>query len=248
MQGLVIRLFSRRNAIGIGLDLAARASLAADGRIDRLDMELAQVFPIDEGQGLVDIHIAVEEEVTVRRMIIFGVEGSKGFLCQAGDIIGIAARFDAIRRIREEGIHDVPFHLRIRRRKDAFHFVINDTAISQLTIGRIEMIVPAFLHEDLFIFDHVREKDGIQIDIHEVLEIGSVAAGYGIHGLVRERHGIEEGVERTLYQFDEGFLEGELPGAAKGRMFADMGYARAVRRRRPERNGKDFIVVIILDI
>ena len=114
MQRLVVRLFSRGNAVGEGLDLAARAGLAADGRIDGLGLELAQVFAVDEGQGLVDIHIAVEEDIAVRRVVIFGVESGKAFLRQVRDIIGVAARFDTIRRIREEGIHDVPFHLRVR--------------------------------------------------------------------------------------------------------------------------------------
>ena len=110
------------------------------------------------------------------------------------------------------------------------------------------MIMPAFLHEDLFVLDHVRKEDGVEIDVHEVLEISNVTAGYGIHGLVRKGHGVEEGVERALHQFDKGFLEGELSRAAERRMFADMGYASAVRRRRPEGNGKDLIVVVILDI
>ena len=108
--------------------------------------------------------------------------------------------------------------------------------------------MPAFLHEDLFILEHVREKDGIKVDVHEVLEIRCIAAGHRIHRLIREGHGIEEGIEGPFDEFDEGFLEGELAGAAKRRMFADMGHARAVRRRRAERNGKDFIVIIVLDV
>ena len=131
----MIRLFPRRNAIRIGLDLTAWARLAANSRINGLGLELAQVFPIDEGQGLVDIHITVEEDITVRRMIIFGMESSKSFLCQLGDIVGITTRFDAIRRVRKEDIHDVPFHLRVRRREDAFHFVVDDAAISQFAVS-----------------------------------------------------------------------------------------------------------------
>ena len=49
-----------------------------------------------------------------REALINEVESGKAFLRQVRDIIGVAARFDAIRRIREEGIHDVPFHLRVR--------------------------------------------------------------------------------------------------------------------------------------
>ena len=128
-------LFARSDAVRIGLDLTARAFLTADGRVDGLDVELAQVFAVHEVQRLIDVHIAIKEDIAVRRMIVFGMEGGKGFLRQIRDVVRIAARFDAVRRVREEVVHDVPFQLRIRRREDTFHFIVDDAAVGQFAVG-----------------------------------------------------------------------------------------------------------------
>ena len=194
------------------------------------------------------VHIAVEEDIAVGRMVIRAVEFDEVFLGQVRDVVRIAARFNAIGRIGEEVFHDVPFELRVRRRKDAFHFIIDDAAINEVAVGRIEVVMPAFLHQDLFVLQHIREEDRIQVDVHQILEVGRIAAGNGIHGLIGEGHGVEEGVERAFDQFDEGFLQREFPGAAKNRVLADMGHTGAVRRRRTEGDGKDLIVVVIFDV
>ena len=244
----MFRLFTGSDAVGVSFDGAAREGLTADGRIDVLEPEFAQVFPIDEGQGLIDVHITVEEDIAVGRMVVRAVEFDEVFLCQVGNVVRIAARFNAIGRIGEEVFHDVSFELRVRRRKDAFHFIIDDTAVNEVAVGRIEMVMPTFLHQDLFVLQHIREKDGIQVDIHQIFEVGRITAGDGIHGLIGEGHGVEEGIERAFDQFDEGFLQREFPGAAKNRVLADMGHTGAVRRRRTEGNGKDLIVVVIFDV
>ena len=42
--------------------------------------------------------------------------------------------------------------------------------------------------------------------MHKVLEILIIAARHRVHGLVRIGHGIQKGVQGSLYQFHEGIL------------------------------------------
>ena len=198
MQRLVLHFFFLGNAVRIGLDDRRHRRLTADSRIDRLLRKLAQVFAVYEGQRRVDIHVAVQEDIAVRRMVIFGMEGCEGFLRQVGNIVGVAARFDAVRRVREQVLHDPPFELRVGRREHAFHFIIYDAAVRQRRIGRFQLVMPAFLHENLFVRQHIREKDGVQIHIHQIFEIDGIPAGYGIHRLVGKGHGVQERIQRAL--------------------------------------------------
>ena len=68
------------------------------------------------------------------------------------------------------------------------------------------MIVPAFLTENLFSFIDIRIKYRIQINMHQILKILIIAAGYRIAGFIRISHSIQERIQRTLYQFYERIL------------------------------------------
>ena len=70
--------------------------------------------------------------------------------------------------------------------------------------------MPALLAEDLLIFIDVRIEDGIQIDIHQVLEIAVVAARNRENRLVWIGHGIEECVHGTLDEFHKRILQREF--------------------------------------
>ena len=48
--------------------------------------------------------------------------------------------------------------------------------------------MPALLFED--VFADARMEHGVDVDIHQVVKIAQIAAGYGIAGLVRKGEGI----------------------------------------------------------
>ena len=153
------------------------------------------------------------------------------FLREVRDGLGIAARFMAIRRIGIKGMHDAAFEQIIGGRQRPLHLIIDHAAVAQGLLRLLDLIMPALLHEHLRILAHGWIKDGVEIDIHEVLEILVIATGYRIHRLVRIRHRVEEGVERALDELDERFLERILARAAECRMLHDMRDARIIRRR-----------------
>ena len=69
--------------------------------------------------------------------------------------------------------------------------------------------MPPFLHEYFFMLVYKRVEDRVHIDFHEVAEILIVAACYRVECLVRESHGVEEGLQRTLGKLHEWVFQGE---------------------------------------
>ena len=57
------------------------------------------------------------------------------------------------------------------------------------------MVIPALLAENLLFLVNVRVKNRIQINVHQILEILVITAGYRITGLIRVGHGIQEGIQ-----------------------------------------------------
>ena len=109
------------------------------------------------------------------------------------------------------------------------------------------MVVPAFLTEDLFFFVNIRIEYRIQIYMHQILEIPVITACYRVAGLIRIGHGIEEGIERSFYQFHKRILKRKFPGAAQYTVFQDVGNTGAVLWRCTECNVKNFILIAVLD-
>ena len=107
--------------------------------------------------------------------------------------------------------------------------------------------MPAFLTKNLLFFINIRVEYCIHINMHQVLEILVIAACHRITGLVRVGHGIQEGIQRALYQLHKWILQRKLAGAAQNTMFQNMWNTSAVLRRGTKGNGKYLILIIILD-
>ena len=180
-------------------------------------------------------------------MVVLRMEGDERLLREIRDGLGVAARLMAVRRRRVECVHDAALEQVVRRGERALHLVVDDAAVRERILRLLDLIVPALLHEDLRVLAHVRVEDGVEVDVHEVLEVLVVAAGHRVHRLVRIRHRIEEGVERALDELDERLLERVLARAAERRVLNDVRDARIVDRRRTERDREDLIVVIVLE-
>ena len=88
--------------------------------------------------------------------------------------------------------------------------------------------MPALLAVDVGLVTDGGSEYCVQIYAGQVQKILLVAAGNGVEGLVREGHGVEEGVHGALQQFHEGFLHGVLVGAAQHAVLQNVENAGAV--------------------
>ena len=196
MDGFVLRFLAVRHAVG-PLDNAARAKgrLGRDLRVHRMRLEFRQIFFVNETERLTDFHIAVQIEIAVRRMIETAVKFRKFSEGERRDDFRIAARLHAVCRIREERGHRQIFHDSLRLGQRALHFIIDDAIVRERRFAALQLVMPAFLHQNLRIFQTFRIKNGIQIHVHQIFEIFFVAARDGIHRLVRPRHRIQKRIE-----------------------------------------------------
>ena len=64
--------------------------------------------------------------------------------------------------------------------------------------------------------------------MHQVAEIGIIAACKRIHRLIRIGHCIQKCIQGALYQFHEWILCRELPATAQNRVLYDMRHSRTV--------------------
>ncbi len=155
----------------------------------------------------------------------------------------IPARFHAVRRIREERRHRQIFHDGFRLGKRALHFVVDDAVVRERRLTALQLIMPAFLHQNLRIFQTFRIKDRVKIHVHQVSEIFFIAARDGIHRLVRPRHRVQKRIERSLGQLDEGFFQRKFPRTAERRVLHDVRRALGIVRRRAKRDVKHIVVI-----
>ena len=160
-------------------------------------------------------------------------------------MVWVAARLIGIGGVRVQGSHCLPCQHLIRGRKNPFHLIIDHAVDRQGRIHALHLIMPALLAENLLMLVNVRIEYGIQIDLHQVLEILPIAAGHRVNRLVRVGHGIEEGIEGTLDQLHKRILHREFLRPAEHRMLQDMRSPRAVQRRRTEANRKDLILILV---
>ena len=202
---------------------------------------------IDPHERLVHIHITVQVNIAVGRMIIFRMKIKILLVGEIRYIPRVSSRLDAVLRVREKGIEGHALEIIICRAERALHFIVNDTVIVKRLILPLKLIVPALLTEDLLLPIDVRIEHRIQIDMHEISEIRIVRARYRVHCLVRIGHRVQECVEGTLDELNEGILHGELTGSAQDRVLHDVGDARRIIGRCPECNVEHFVVVFCRD-
>ena len=141
-------------------------------------------------QLLLHIHVSIEIDKAVGRMIVLSVEIQKFLIAEIRNIYRISAGLTAIGGMRIQRVHDLPLKHIIRRRKCSLHLIVDHTVDLQFFLVTFQLIMPAFLPENGFVFINIRVKYGIQIDMHQVMEILVIAACHRVYGLIRISHGI----------------------------------------------------------
>ena len=213
-------------------------------RIDRI--ELREVGLIEPRELLLHIHIAVQDDVGIGRMIVARMERAELVEAKLRDHRRITAGLVRVAGIREEGVHDVALEHRLRVREDTLHLVVDDAVIAKRILLVHHLIVPALLLEDTRILDAVRMEHRVEVDIHQMLEVLLVAGGNRIHGLIRIRHRVQEGVEGALCKLHKRILQRKLRRSAQHGVLRDVGHAGAVLRRGAKGDTEDLIVIRVL--
>ena len=103
-----------------------RRLLCPDRGVDVFFVKGRQILPVDEGECLRHVHIAIEIDVAVRRMIVGPVEIKVLLVGEVRDVLRLAAGLDAIGCMRIEGAHRLALKDRLCRGVGALHFIVDD--------------------------------------------------------------------------------------------------------------------------
>ena len=125
-------------------------------------------------------------------MIVSLMKSKKILIRQLRNHIRIAARLHRIGCMRIKRIHNLPVKHIVRGRKSPFHLIVNYPVNGQLVFCILQLIVPAFLPENLLLPINIRMKYRVQIYVHKVAKIFIIAACHGINRLIRIGHGIQK--------------------------------------------------------
>ena len=240
------RLLARlRLARGIGLVHRlglVPARLQRDLRLRIGALELAEIA-LEDVEPLRRIIVAVEHHARVRGMVVLLVEALEIVVGEVRDGLRVAARVHPIGGVRiERQLADLAQHRR-RRRVGALHLVEHHALEHHRALGVVELVVPAFLPEG--VLGDQREEHRVEIDVDEVVEVLEVLRRHRIGGLVRKRHGVEEGVERALDQLHERLLHRIFARPAEHRMLEDMRDAGRILGRGLEGDPEHLVLVLI---
>ena len=159
-------------------------------------------------------------------MVVPAIGINELLIGQVGNGSGITAGIVAIAGIGEQDILDRLLDNAVHAGHGALHLVEDHAVVDQLVL--LHLVVPALLAEDVGISQDPGSKDRVQIHGGQIQEILLVTAGNGVHGLVGEGHGIEEGIHGALQQLHEGLLHGILVRAAQDAVLQNVENAGAV--------------------
>ena len=209
---------------------------------------LRQVLRVDIGEHALDVHVAVEEDARVRRVVKALVRGNKLRIAQLGDVL----RFAAARK----PVAGVGIQQPVRPLADdaldigigALHLAEDDTVVVRLRLLVVELVVPALLHEDLGLFVDVRAEHAVEIHAHEVEQILLAAAGDREDGLVAVGHGVEEGLHRPLQQGHERLLDGKALRAVEHAVLQDVEHTGVVLRQGLEADAEGLVLVVAVEV
>ena len=218
--------------------------LGADDRVHLLAIELGEET-VENLQAILDVVVAVEPHARVGGVVELAVEILELLEGQVGDDAGVAARVDTVGVIREERLLRLTREHGVGGGVHALHLVEHDALEGHLAVRIVELVVPALLEEGLLVGHAARVEHRVQVHVDEVLEILEVAGRHGVARAIGVGHGVEEGVEGTLDELDEGLLDGVLAGAAEDGVLQDVRDAGGVGGGRAEGDAEGLVLVIV---
>ncbi len=254
--GTLARLADHIGDAGLGVALGGRHLDAhgrgRDGGLKRegvrragpalLGAEEALVY---EGELALDIHVSVEHGVAVGQVVVARVGIEELLVGERGDGARVSARLEAVGGVRVERARKRLVEHIVRIGERTLHLVEDHAVVGEFCLGALalDLEMPALLLKDARAGVDGRVQHRVEIDAHEVLEVGGIGGGHGVHGLVGEGEGVEEGLHARLEQVDEGLLDGVGVAAAEHRVLEDVEDARVVGGRGLEGDGEGLVHV-----
>ena len=177
-------------------------------------------------------------------MIVFGVVCQIVLVGQLRDMVGMTAGDIAIAVVGKEQAIQLRHQRLIRVGESALHLVIDHAVAPERTIRTLQLIVPALLTEGGRVGDAEGVENGVQIDVHQIEKVLLIPGTDGVHGLIREGHGVEEGLKRALQQLHKGLLHGVLLRAAEDGVLQNVEDAGVILRDGLKCDGKGLVVVV----
>ena len=201
----------------------------------------AQVVLIQKRQLLGHIHLAVQGDAAVVGAVMAAVHPLVFFIGQGRDGGRVAAGHKAVGRIREHGPLQRVLQLRVRGGQRTLHLIVDHTAHRAVRVP-----VPALLLEHGLVHHGQRAEHGVQVHVHQVPEVGLVGGGKGIHGLVREGHGVQEGGHTALEQLQKRRGHGVLLAARQHRVLQNVEHTGVVGGEGAEADAERLVGVLVL--
>ena len=159
---------------------------------------------------------------------------------QGGDGRRVTAGHKAVSGIREHRPLQGVLQLSIRGGQRTLHFIVDHTTDRAVCIP-----VPALLLEHGRIHHSQRAEHRVQVDIHQVAEIGLVGGGKGVDRLIREGHCIEEGGHAAFEQLHEGGADRVFFAAGQHGVLQNVEHAGVIGRKGAEADAESLVDVLV---
>ncbi len=145
---------------------------------------------VQKGQFLVQVGIAIKQYKTVGGMVILLMKGNEVLVGQFGNGSRVATGRNPIGVVGEQQLIYLVAEFALGTGIGTFHFVINHPFVNDFAVDVVQLVMPAFLLQDIGVGIYQRLKHGIHIYVHEVKVVFIVHAGYRVGGKVGPGHGI----------------------------------------------------------
>ena len=201
---------------------------------------LTEVVLVQKCQLFCHVHLAVQGHTAVVGAVVAAVDPHIFLIGQCRDGRRVAARNESIRRIREHRPFQRIFQLCVRRSQCALHLVVHDAAHRSIIAA-----MPALLLEHPLVHHGQRAEHGVQIDVHQVLEVRLVRGRERIHRLVGEGHRVQEGCHAALEQLQERRSDRIFFRTSQHRMLQNVEHAGVVRGERTESDAERLVHILV---
>ena len=160
-------------------------------------LEALEDFGFDISQMILQRQVAVGIKKCIAGMIVPAMKFLEPAMGQRWNFGGVSAGIKTIRRRWVQRFQDGAHHHLIGGGHGALHFIIDNAFIRQLIGGRVVTLplffylqaVALLLKTEAF---QAREKRGVQVNPHQVVEIIFILGRKRIHGPIRGRKGIHK--------------------------------------------------------
>ena len=199
-----------------------------------------EIIPVQQFQLFSHIHFAIEGNAAVVGAVVAVIYPLILFIGQRRDAGRVAAGNKAVGRIREHGPFQCIFQLSIRCSQSALHLVVHHSAH-----GAVGTAVPALLLKHALVHHSQRAEHRVQVDIHQVFEVGLIGRSERVDRLIREGHRIQERCHAAFEQLQERRGHRVFFAACQHRVLQNVEHASVIGREGAKADAKRLVGILI---